>query len=57
MTKKHFIAFAKYIKTRVDEANGDKELLMRARAIALAVVSVQDNPNFDTVGFYKTCGL
>lgn len=57
MTKKHFIAFAKHIAQRVAEANGDRELLTRAKAIALAVVEVQDNPNFDKARFFKACGL
>ena len=57
MTKKHFIAFAKHIKERVDEAGNDHELIARAKAIALAVVAVNDNPNFDQHRFYKACGL
>ena len=57
MTKKHFIKFAAHIKQRVAEANGDRELLARAKAIALAVVEVQDNPNFDKVRFFAACGL
>lgn len=57
MTKKHFIAFAKLIKQRVDEAGEDHELLMRAEAIYLAVVAVQDSPKFNRIKFYKACGL
>ena len=58
MTKKHFIAFAKHIKQLV-ELNGPfgKSNLEKAKAIAAAVVAVNDNPNFDQHRFYKACGL
>ena len=57
MTKKHFIKFAAHIKQRVEEAGNDRELLARAKAIALAVIEVQDNPNFDKQRFLRACGL
>ena len=49
MTKKHFIAFATYIRNLKNREY--------ARAIADAVVAVNDNPNFKRSLFYEACGL
>ena len=55
MTKKHFIAFAKYIAalTRGAYSRGEIEHL----AAMVVTVATQDNPKFDSEKFRKACGL
>lgn len=50
MTKKHFIAAARYIKDcPVNE--------MTKREMATLIISIQDNSNFDKDRFLAACGL
>jgi len=49
MKKKHFIAFAKHINQMSNR--------QEAKAVADAVVAVNDNPQFDKQRFYAACGV
>lgn len=55
MTKKHFIAFAAYIKSLPVKQYGAGE--RRDMAEMVAKIAAQDNPNFDRARFLKACGL
>jgi hypothetical protein len=51
MTKKHFVAFARYIHDMQDREAA------RWCAGMVITVAAQDNPAFDTARFLKACGL
>ena len=54
MTKKHFEAFAEYIKAQKG-ITSDTDL--RTFADIVAAVASRDNPRFDRDRFLKACGL
>lgn len=55
MTKKHFIAFAKYIKELPVKQYGAGE--RRDMAEMVAKIAAQHNPNFNRARFFAACGL
>ena len=62
MTKKHFEAFARYIReweveTMDAEASRTQYAERTAMAAMVADVSARDNPRFDRARFMKACGL
>lgn len=64
MTKKHFEAVAKRIRSDIDETRENfpakiDEILVSARYAAdiVAMVAAADNPRFDRARFMTACGL
>ncbi len=51
MSKKHFIAFAEYIKNLPVKQYGAGERQDMAEMVAK--IAIQDNPNFDRARFFK----
>jgi hypothetical protein len=59
MTKKHFIAFAKYIKNHRSQYAIAADVLAEKQAFADMIVEIAraDNPRFDESSFRAACGL
>lgn len=56
MTKKHFEAFADYIRHNILGGDITRETA-QAMADMVAYIASQDNPRFDRARFFKACGL
>lgn len=58
MTKRHFEAFAEYIRlAAMRDINHRTELERRYLARMVADIAVTFNPRFDRARFYRACGL
>lgn len=62
MSRKHFEALAREIRTSLEEAKKDTHNEAAAHAVAclagrIARVCADHNPNFDDARFMKACGI